>query len=336
VCSTKAIIDPCPVPSLWTGRSNDCTFRNITSLLVRSSSAATARKAASFPTFTDALNLAGLENWLEALHITPISATEWQCSENWVLEPRILRDSMFFVFHNGFGWGRVEDRKFDIRSGDMMLIPQGSSHEVEQGAGVAFNLSAVHFHAHVFGGINILDLLGFPVHVRPLGGRDDILLESTRKLNREFATKAPGYLQSAAALLMQIILHVLRYHGSSFTPPYHSEKVNEVRRLLPAFDHIERNLGDGSVRVGDLARKVFVSEVQFRKLFRRVASMSPVRFIQSRRIDRACHLLRESGLSIDQVAQAVGFADASFFCRVFKSWTQATPAQYRQTSKFKI
>jgi AraC-like DNA-binding protein len=243
---------------------------------------------------------------------------------------------MFFVFHNGFGRGSVEDRHFDIRSGDMMLIPKGSSHEVAQGPGVAFRLSAVHFHAHVFGGINILELLGFPVHVRPLGGRDDILLEATRRLIHEFAVKAPGYLQSAAALLMQIILHILRHHGSSFMPPYHSEKVNELRRLLPAFDYIESNLGDGSVRVGDLARKVFVSEVQFRKLFRRVAGMSPVRFIQSRRIDRACHLLRESGLSIDEVAQAVGFADAPFFCRVFKAWTQTTPAQYRQTSKFKM
>jgi AraC-like DNA-binding protein len=302
----------------------------------RSSSAATPRKAATFPPFKGAFTLTGLENWLEALQITPISATEWQCSEYWVLEPRILRDSMFFVFHNGVGRARVGDQRFDIRSGDMMLIPQGRSHEVEQGPGVAFQLSAVHFHAHVFGGVNILDLLGFPVHVRPLGRRDEILLESTRRLNREFAVKAPGYLQSAAALLMQIILHLLRHHGSRFTPPYHSEKINELRRLLPAFDHIESNLGDGSVRVGDLARKVFVSEVQFRKLFRRVAGMGPVRFIQSRRVDRACHLLRETDLSIDQVAQTVGFADAPFFCRVFKSWTQATPTRYRQTSNLKI
>ncbi len=303
---------------------------------VNSAAWATARKNATFPPFAGALQQAGLEGWLEALQITPISATEWRCAETWLLGPRIVRDSMFFIFHDGFGRGNVEDRHFDIQSGDMMLIPQGNSHRVEQGPGVKFHLSAVHFHAHVFGGINLLDLLGFPVHIRPRKGHDDILLDATQQLNREFAVKAPGYLQSAAALLMQIFLHLLRHHGSSFTPLHHTDKVNELHRLLPAFDHIERNLSDGTVRVGDMARKVFVSEVQFRKLFRRVARMSPVRFIQSRRIDRACHLLLESDLSIDQIAQAVGFNDSPFFCRVFKKWTQTTPAQYRQTSKFKI
>ena len=302
----------------------------------RSPAAATARKADDFPAFAEALQFPGLEGWLEALQVTPISATEWHCSEYWLLGPRVVRDSMYFFFHDGHGVGNVEERHFDIRAGDMMLIPQGASHRVEQDPGVEFHLSAVHFHAHVFGGINILDLLGFPAHIRPQAGRDDILLEATRQLNREFALKAPGYLVSAAALLLQMFLHLIRHHGGSFKPLFQTGKANELRRLLPAFDHIERNLADGSVTVGGMAKKVFVSEVQFRKLFRRVAGMSPVRYIQSRRIDRACHLLRESDQSIEQVAQAVGFADAPFFCRVFRAWTQTTPAQFQQTSQFKI
>lgn len=289
------------------------------------------REPKTFPAFPDPLNVSTLENWLEALHITPISATDWQVTTAWRLGPRVIRDSMFFMFQTGTARGNVEDQHFKIQPGDFMFIPKGASHDVIQDEGVEMRLSAVHFHPHVFGGLNLLDLLGFPVLVRPVKNRDEVLWDLTHSLNREYGVKAPGYQQAAAAMLMQMFLHIVRHFGSTFKPPYQTEKINDLRRLLPAFDHLERNLADGGISVGDMAKKVFVSEVQFRKLFRRVTGMSPVRYIQSRRIDRACRLLRESDMSIEQIAEAVGFADSPFFCRVFKGWTQATPAQYRQT-----
>jgi len=44
----------------------------------------------------------------------------------------------------------------------------------------------------------------------------------------------------------------------------------------------------------------------------------------------AAHYLERSDLSLEQVAEALGFADTSTFYRSFKRWTGSTPAQYRR------
>jgi AraC-like DNA-binding protein len=293
------------------------------------SDTAAPRLASSFPAFSESLQFAALPNWLEALEVTPLGAREWQCQPTWLLGPRVLMDSMYFLFHNGHGRGYVDDQHFDIKAGDMMLIPKGAAHFVEPGKGVAFHLSTMHFHAHVFGGINILDLLGFPVHFRLKKGRDDLIYILAEQLNRESAVQAPGHQQASQAAMTTILLHLIRHFGPQFKPQRHSGKAVELRRLLPAFDYVERNLADGSINVVSMAKKSFVGDVQFRKLFRRVTGMSPVRYVQSRRIDRACRALIETDHSVEQVAHDCGFADAPFFCRVFKKWTKGTPAQYR-------
>jgi len=287
------------------------------------------RDPATFAPYDQALSIPALDAWLEGLQVSFVSAVDWFCTPKWQLGPRVIPDSMFFLFEEGHGYGAVDGERFEIQAGDLMLIPQGATHWVRQDPGTTMRLSSVHFHAHVFGGINILELLGFPVHIRPQLPRDLLLQTIPRQLDRDAERIPPGHRQYAAAALTQWLLHLIRHFGPHFKPPYTSERIHELRRLLPAFDYLERNIADGSVSISDLSKRVFVSEVQFRKLFRRVTGMSPVRYIQQRRVQRACRLLRESTASLEEIARDVGFNDAPFFCRVFKSWTKTTPAQYR-------
>lgn len=48
------------------------------------------------------------------------------------------------------------------------------------------------------------------------------------------------------------------------------------------------------------------------------------------RIQKACEFLERSNLSIAQIGSAVGYADQSYFCRVFKKATGSTPSMYRR------
>jgi AraC-like DNA-binding protein len=45
--------------------------------------------------------------------------------------------------------------------------------------------------------------------------------------------------------------------------------------------------------------------------------------------ERACALLRNHDHSLQEVAAALGFADAAAFHRAFKRWTGLTAAEYR-------
>ena len=49
------------------------------------------------------------------------------------------------------------------------------------------------------------------------------------------------------------------------------------------------------------------------------------------RIEKACRLLQESNKSIAQISSEVGYAEHSYFCRVFKKVTGETPSEWRRS-----
>ena len=50
------------------------------------------------------------------------------------------------------------------------------------------------------------------------------------------------------------------------------------------------------------------------------------------RINKACRLLQESTLPISQISSEVGYAEHSYFCRVFKKITGETPSVWRRNA----
>jgi AraC-like DNA-binding protein len=57
---------------------------------------------------------------------------------------------------------------------------------------------------------------------------------------------------------------------------------------------------------------------------------TPHRYVLRARIERAQELLRMTGLSVAEIAAAVGFAGQSHFCTAFSRETGVTPTRYRR------
>ena len=285
-----------------------------------------------FP-LVEGISTGQLEQWIEALRVQPISAIEWQWQQHWAVGPRAINDSMWFWIQKGYGHGWTGNRanQFRLGPGDLMLIPQGIEHRITQDEGEAMHLIAVHFHAHVFGGINVLELLGFPPRIPDLP--DGFFAGASRRLAREFAVKAPGWTTAMTTEIFNVLVLALRNYGSEFRATAGAISHTELPRLLPALETIDRHIANPQLTVGELAKRVFLSEVQFRKLFKRVTGINPVRFIQRRRVERACVMLRTTTLGIEQIAEACGFSDPPFFFRIFRLWTGTSPNQYRSAER---
>lgn len=72
-----------------------------------------------------------------------------------------------------------------------------------------------------------------------------------------------------------------------------------------------------------------LSTPHFCRKFRERFGTSPKRFVIRERIRRAGELLRESSLSIQEIADALGYTDVFFFHRQFRAETGKTPQQAR-------
>lgn len=65
------------------------------------------------------------------------------------------------------------------------------------------------------------------------------------------------------------------------------------------------------------------------RVFKQVTGSLPRDFIIQVRIDRAKQLLRESSLSIGEIADALGYPDVFFFSRQFKNRSGLSPTHFR-------
>lgn len=259
-----------------------------------------------------------------------VSALEWNWPQRWQVGPRKLNDSMYFWFARGSGdvWFLDPSHRFHFSAGDLMLIPKGMEHAIQGCADEEPHVYAVHFYAELFGSIDLLDILGFPVHLPNRRGTP--YRQISQRLVREYAVKAPGYSAAMAADVWQLLHYMIRSESSRFTPPATVGFESELPRLLPVLQWIEENLASHELTVGDLARKIHLSETHFRRLFHQVFGTSPVQFMRKRRVDRACALLRSTDMPIKQIAESCGFADDAFFSRVFHHLVGTSPAAYRR------
>lgn len=272
-----------------------------------------------------------LDLYLEALQIQPISAIEWSWKGGWKVGPRTWHDSMWFWFESGKGSGWVDDpsHTFRLQAGDLIMIPQGTPHALRADRDSTMRLISVHFHAQVFGALNILRLLGIPSHIQ----QERVFGEASQQLCREFAVKQDGWQMSMRWIIQSMILHVVRTYAGRCKAVYPFVSQKELPRLLPAFEFIDKNLADRALSVKSLSRTVFLSDVQFRKVFKDATGLSPARFIQRRRVERSCVLLRTTQCSIEQIAFDCGFIDSPYFYRVFRAWMSASPYSYRHAAR---
>ncbi len=266
--------------------------------------------------------------WLENTVITPLSAREYLCRDGWHVGPRIITNSFWYWFENGGGWFSAGEsgRRQAFQAGDLLLIPSGLAHTVQLRQGEGVRHVSVHFNALVYGGINLLTLLNFPLRLpadpaAPYACACD-------NLAREYALQAPGWKRAFAGWVIEVLLHIIRNHGKRFRRPPR-QLHGKMARLLPALEWIEQHLDNPELAVGALARRVCLSEVYLRQLFRQAVATSPAAYIRQRRIERACALLRLTDKTIKQIAAETGFRELSFFYHVFARRTGLTPARYR-------
>lgn len=85
-----------------------------------------------------------------------------------------------------------------------------------------------------------------------------------------------------------------------------------------------------NVTVEDLAKHFSVSTSWLSRIFHKNAKMTLIDTIQQIRVQKARELLCSTRLSVQEIAELVGYQDVTYFIRMFKKHTQMTPLQYRK------
>lgn len=85
--------------------------------------------------------------------------------------------------------------------------------------------------------------------------------------------------------------------------------------------------------VKKLSEHFGISEVHLRRIFQSTVYISPIKYINSLKIEKAKNMLRISNYTITEISRSIGFDDPYYFSRFFKKEIGISPSEYRKNVK---
>lgn len=114
---------------------------------------------------------------------------------------------------------------------------------------------------------------------------------------------------------------------------YATEKLwTQDERMIKVLKYIHSNIYD-EINLDILSDKACVTKPYLIRLFKKNFSISPLQYINMKKIEKAQLILITEDIPIKEVAYKLGFNDHSYFIRLFKKLTGNTPLEYRETMR---
>ncbi|MDS0527032.1 AraC family transcriptional regulator [Clostridium sp. SHJSY1] len=233
----------------------------------------------------------------------------------------------------------VDDEKFYIKKGDVFVISNDTIHGYEETEN--FRIINIMYRPEILfsADYDIKKSAGFhalfvlePYCTKEHGFKSRLGLKPKDfdRINvlidfmvSEYANKADGWQTLLGANFMILVTILSRLYSFDDRP----EKSNIIN-IAKSISYIENHYTE-DISIDVLAETSHYSSRHFSRIFSETYNTTPLNYILSLRINKACRLLKERGLTISDVAFQCGFSDNNYFSRIFKKRVGLTPKQFR-------
>lgn len=158
-------------------------------------------------------------------------------------------------------------------------------------------------------------------------GSDREIVKKISEVSRFWTLKGPAYHSKCLSEIYDVITRISNENAFSLT------LAGKYGMIHKSVKYIEKNYADQDLYTAQLAEMSGMGETYYRNIFIAVFNTPPTRYIRQYRVEKAKELLVNTADPVDDIAQKVGFANASYFCKVFKSLTGYTPSEFAQRAK---
>ena len=161
-----------------------------------------------------------------------------------------------------------------------------------------------------------------PVADRVLHDTDGSVRRLFRKMEREYAEQATGYVEMLRCYLIEALVRAVRACEELSS----NNAVTAVMKYLK--DHYAEPLS-----LNTLSQLAGYTPQYLSSLFSHDVGISIQEFLQRLRIEEACTLLAQTALSTAEVSAAVGYQDARHFSKLFRRFQGISPKEYRRSKE---
>lgn len=167
-----------------------------------------------------------------------------------------------------------------------------------------------------------------------ISGAEPVYTPSGREAGEKLCRQMLYIVNNGTAKPMHLIGHGFLFLSQLVESSAYRSSQN-VRRLRDfyikeALSFIESNF-QRDITIEEIAAFCGLNRSYFGKVFRETMGESPQAFLLHYRMTRAAQLLKETRLSVGEIAQQVSYDNQLHFSRAFKNVHGVSPREYRQT-----
>ncbi len=244
------------------------------------------------------------------------------CEPSWKWSKRehpMPNFDLFYVW-NGEGEVVLNDQPYTVGKGSCFLFRPGDYTSATHNPQKPLVLTYIHFSLDE-------EPKQIPAPYRVLKETLDFEALLTRYV-RLFLVETYGYEQEAKLILKQLMIHLLRAERQE-EDKVKSKYSNQLLEVIHEVANYIKQHPGMSHRIEDLAGRAGLSPRYFSAKFKEIIGQPVQTYIIATRIERAEHLLHYAGMSVTEVADALGYRDIFFFSRQFKQYTGKNPSEIR-------
>lgn len=217
---------------------------------------------------------------------------------------------------------RLGDAAGTASAGQLVLCPPDMPFHRHTARPITFHYFLFHW----------LDGAGKPVPSSELRGRCLSFVSTERWLSTLSSLRSPANVQHPAYRHWRshALLDLLRLHAME--QALHAAPEPQPERVDPALSRARRMLDgacDMPLSIGHVAGAVGLTPVQLTRRFREAYGVTPSAYVEALRLDKVCHYLTHTEMTLEQIAHACGYSSGFYLSRVFANKMRIPPSEYR-------
>ncbi len=260
--------------------------------------------------------------YLDNIYVNFLTGSLTKCWDKWGEHNYTPEYNKFLLPISGEAEIMVDGKKYPLIPGNMYLMPAGVKQSYYHISDNFVTKYWCHFSAKV-GNMNLFNVVNPRFCVQATN--TDEIISLFKKLFHY--TSQPESVHATVAikgLMLEIISHYLKF-DSLMAADALREPRTDFQSVLK---YIEKHLAD-KLTIEQLADVMHLHPNYFIRHFKSFFGVSPIRFINNMRMDKAKQLLSEGDMSIAQIAKFVGIDDIFYFSKQFKKYNGYAPTEYR-------
>ncbi|WP_433009408.1 helix-turn-helix domain-containing protein [Kribbella sp. CA-294648] len=243
--------------------------------------------------------------------------TFWRCEPSWSWVSRPLEDHLLWCVLDGIGRLELNGNTRELGPGVCAVFAPGDAPTARHDPRRRLLVFGMHFAVS-------------PAGVVP-GERwaevgDRVLLGALARSSDTAYRRGDALGRRQAELCLEQLLGLIWDAAYSPQPSATDTAIQEVAQAI-------RQDPSRDWSVAEMAGQAALSRAQFTRRFVAQHGTSPAQYVIQARVERAHQLLTETGLTVTQVAAALGYTDIAYFSRQYKQRTGHSPSEDGATGR---